>query len=148
MRVLILKWRPKEMIKPEHFCSRFDEKWKVVEKCDRGQKGYELRLVNGENLRKGLCIWIPLGHLSVLWGKDAPFLQVQGGHSHVNDSKPASEHSGEVRESLLYQLFLRFFQLKIIILSKGCVLGWHILIPFTFWFCFLLAEGFFPKGNL
>lgn len=33
------------MIKPECFYMRFDEEWKVIEKCD-STKGYELRVIN------------------------------------------------------------------------------------------------------
>lgn len=34
-----------EIVKPEHFYIRFDEKWKVIEKQQKN-KGYGLRVVN------------------------------------------------------------------------------------------------------
>lgn len=40
------------MIKPELFCARFDEEWKVVGEHARKDKGYELRVAKwGESAR-------------------------------------------------------------------------------------------------
>ena len=50
MRALIRKQRLEEAIKPERFHARFDEEWKVVEKCDRITE-YELRVVHGKRAR-------------------------------------------------------------------------------------------------
>lgn len=38
METFIKKWRPKEVVRPEHLYARFDEEWKVVGKCVHTQK--------------------------------------------------------------------------------------------------------------
>lgn len=45
MGAFISKGRPKETVKPEHFYTRFDDKWTVMGKC-HSTKEYELRIAN------------------------------------------------------------------------------------------------------
>lgn len=52
--------KTKETVKPESFCTRFDEECKVVENHNREQKGYELRVVNRANLARPM-------HLDSSW---------------------------------------------------------------------------------
>lgn len=108
------------MIKPKFVLDL--KSGKLWKKRDGGQKGPELRVINWKNLRKGLCLWIPLDHTPILGDKAAP--PSSGRTPLMSDLRLASRQKRMgVREPFLYLLFLRFFQLKIIISFKVAYFG-------------------------
>lgn len=85
------------MIKPKFVLDL--KSGKLWKKRDGGQKGPELRVINWRNLRKGLCLWIPLGHTPVLGDKDAP--PSSGRTPLKSDLRPASvQNGGRVQRAL------------------------------------------------
>lgn len=97
MEALMRKWRPKKVIKPEHFYARFHKEWEDVGKCGRTE--YEPSAISWGNSNAWL---LAFPHLTLSQRHQYSYLQTSKSTSLMKVLLSASEEKElRLRESLL-----------------------------------------------